>query len=88
MARVIYAAEAERELYALPRSVYDAFQRAFDALEADPLDPGAPYRVKLLREAGGRRVIRFGNWGAIFRIERETIRILRVGPRSTLYRGR
>lgn len=88
MPRVSYAAEAERELYALPRSVFDAFQLAFDALARDPLDPGPPFRVKMLREPNGRRVIRFGIWGAIYRIEGDGVRILKVGPRSTLYQGR
>jgi mRNA-degrading endonuclease RelE of RelBE toxin-antitoxin system len=85
--RVAYAQEAEDELYRLPRSAYEEFQRAFDALERDSEHPGAPYRVHHLRERGGRSVIRFGNWGAIFRIEGTAIRILKVGPRSTLYRG-
>ncbi|HTT45717.1 MAG TPA: type II toxin-antitoxin system RelE/ParE family toxin [Thermoplasmata archaeon] len=87
MPRIVYSREAEEELYRLPRSVYDRFQRAFDALEVDPVSPGTDYRVKRLREAGGRRVVRFGRWGAIYRIEGENVRILKVGPRSTLYRG-
>ena len=86
MPKVVLAAKAERELYSLPRTVVDEFQRAFDALERDATDPGQPYRVKPLREPAGRRVIRFGNWGAIFRVEGDRIRILKVGPRSTLYR--
>jgi mRNA-degrading endonuclease RelE of RelBE toxin-antitoxin system len=85
--RIVYAVQAERELYQLPRTIYDEFQRAFDALEADPFEPGGVYRVKRLREPGGRWVVRIGIWGAIFRVEGDRIRILKVGPRSTLYRG-
>jgi len=85
--RIVYAARAELELYRLPLNVYNKFQQAFDALERDPFDPGPGYRVKPLREPGGRWVIRFGIWGAIFRVEGDAVRILKVGPRSTLYRG-
>jgi mRNA-degrading endonuclease RelE of RelBE toxin-antitoxin system len=85
--RIVYAVRAERELYQLPRTIYDEFQRAFDALEVDPFEPGSVYRVKRLRETGGRWVVRFGIWGAIFRVEGDKIRILKVGSRSTLYRG-
>ena len=87
MPRIVYAVRAERELYQLPQTVYEEFQQAFDALEADPFEPGGVYRVKRLREPGGRWVVRFGIWGAIFRVEGDQIRILKVGPRSTLYRG-
>ncbi|HLY77337.1 MAG TPA: type II toxin-antitoxin system RelE/ParE family toxin [Thermoplasmata archaeon] len=87
MPRIVYAVQAERELYQLPRAVYEAFQAAFDALEANPFEPGEGFRVKRLREPGGRWVIRFGIWGAIFRVEGDQIRILKVGPRSTLYRS-
>lgn len=57
-------------------------------MERDPLNPGPPFRVKALREPKGRRVIRFGVWGAIYRIEGDSVRILKVGARSTLYQGR
>ena len=87
MHRIVYAVQAERELYRLPRAVYDKFQQAFDALEADPVEPGGGHRVKRLREPGGRWVLRFGIWGAIFRVEGDKIRILKVGPRSTLYQS-
>jgi mRNA-degrading endonuclease RelE of RelBE toxin-antitoxin system len=84
---IVYSTRAERELYRLPRNIYDEVQGAFDALESDPFEPGPGYRVKALREPGGRWVIRFGIWGAIFRVEGNQVRILKVGPRSTLYRG-
>lgn len=86
MPRIVYAVRAERELYQLPRSVFNEFQRVFDALERDPFEPGGNLRVKRLREPGGRWVVRFGIWGAIFRVVGDQVRILKVGPRSTLYR--
>lgn len=88
MFRVVFSPGVEQDLYSLPRSIYDEFQKAFDALEQDPVDPGAGYRVKRLRGPSGNRVLRFGVWGAIFRAEGDQIRILKVGARSMLYRGR
>lgn len=88
MTRVVIAVDAERELLRVPPRAYRALVRAFEALAADPFDPGAGYRVKQLRERGGRWVVRLGTWGAIYRVEGNELRILKIGPRSTLYRGR
>jgi hypothetical protein len=86
--RVVYSPGVELDLYGLPREVFDGFQRAFDALEIDIDAPGPEVRVKRLRGPSGDRVIRFGIWGAIHRVEGDRILIPKVGPRSTLYRGR
>ncbi|MGI0054147.1 MAG: type II toxin-antitoxin system RelE family toxin [Thermoplasmata archaeon] len=88
MPRVVYSPGVEQDLYRLPRTVFDSFQRAFDALEIDPVAPGPRYRIKRLRGVSGDLVVRFDNWGAIYRVEGDQIRVLKVGPRSTLYRGR
>lgn len=36
MLKVVYSPGAERDLYSLPRDIFDSFQAAFDALEASP----------------------------------------------------
>jgi mRNA-degrading endonuclease RelE of RelBE toxin-antitoxin system len=86
--RVEYVGPAERELYRLPRPIVVAFETAFLELSDRPFDSGSGYRVKPLRETGGRWVVRIGSYGAIYRVEGNTLRVLKVGPRSTLYRPR
>lgn len=86
MPQVVFSRKAEAELYRLPRDVVASFQVVFDSLERAPFQSGPSFRVRQLREAGGRWVARFGGYGAIYRVEGPSVLILKVGPRSALYR--
>jgi mRNA-degrading endonuclease RelE of RelBE toxin-antitoxin system len=59
----------------------------FELLAETPFESRASFRVKRLRDAGGRWVVRVGMYGAIYRVEGDAIKVLKVGPRSTLYRA-
>jgi mRNA-degrading endonuclease RelE of RelBE toxin-antitoxin system len=78
---------AESELYRLPRAAAESLRSTFERLAEEPFESGTGYRVKRLRDTGGRWVVCVGKYGAIYRVEGDAIKILKVGPRSNLYRS-
>jgi mRNA-degrading endonuclease RelE of RelBE toxin-antitoxin system len=85
--RVELTVSAESELYQLPRPAAESVRATLELLADAPFESKAGYRVKRLRDAGGRWVVRVGMYGAIYRVEAGAIKVLKVGPRSTLYRA-
>jgi mRNA-degrading endonuclease RelE of RelBE toxin-antitoxin system len=85
--RVDLTVSAEFELYRLPRPGAESLLSTFEKLAEEPFESGHGYRVKRLRDTGGRWVVRVGKYGAIYRVEGDAMKILKVGPRSTLYRA-
>ncbi|MGP8072691.1 MAG: type II toxin-antitoxin system RelE family toxin [Thermoplasmata archaeon] len=87
MLTVRLSISAESEPYRLPRPAAELLRSTFEKLAEEPFESGPGYRVKRLRDPGGRWVVRVGKYGAIYCVEGKGMKVLKVGPRSTLYRG-
>ena len=80
---VLLERNAERALYALPKSDVRLVIESLDALESDPRPPGAK---KLLKQEGYR--IRKGKYRILFTVDDSArlVRTYRMGHRRDVYR--
>ncbi|MGP8072688.1 MAG: type II toxin-antitoxin system RelE family toxin [Thermoplasmata archaeon] len=83
--RVELTVSAESELYRLPRPAIESLRSTFEKLAEEPFESGPGYRVKRLRDPGGRWVVRVGRHGAIYRVE--GVGSSNSGPRSSRNSG-
>ena len=77
--KVVYSRAAAREARRLPELV-----ARINDYAADPTTRAVD--VEALKGQPGVKRIRWGDWRALFRIEGDEMRILRIGQRKEIYR--
>lgn len=78
-----YAGTAKKDRPKLPKKVQEQIQRDIEKkLTTSPEVFGKPLRKSLK----GYRRLRVGNYRVIFRIEKNTVKIFRIGHRSIIYK--
>lgn len=81
--QLIYRKEALKALLKLPRNVALNIRDKVEVLAADPF--ASNNNVKALDGTDGYR-LRVGDWRIIYRIDSETLEVLRIGPRGGIYK--
>ncbi len=80
--QVLYHPEIQSDIAGLPKNMKERIRKAIEQrLGTDPLRYGIPLR----RSLHGYRKLRTGDYRIIFKIEQETVVILKIGHRKEVY---
>jgi len=83
---IVFTEAAQRQLEALPDSVHKRLARVVPLLLAEPFRPRPGLDVKPLTGHQGLWRLRIGHYRGIYCLDGSTLRFLRFGHRSTVYR--
>ena len=79
----VYHPEVARDIAGFPRNIKSRIQKAIEArLILDPVKFGEPLR----RSLSGFRKLRVGDYRVIYRIQGQTVIILKIGHRKEVYK--
>lgn len=80
---LLYHPEVQKDIARFPRNIKERIHRSIEKrLLVDPIRYGDPLR----RDLRGYRKLRVGDYRVIYRIEKETILILKIGHRREVYK--
>jgi mRNA interferase RelE/StbE len=80
--RLLYHPLVAEDIEKLPGNIKERLRKAIEMrLAADPLRAGRPLRQSL----AGYRKMRVGDYRIIYRVEAETIVVLKIGHRKDVY---
>jgi mRNA interferase RelE/StbE len=80
---ILYAdSVVKKDIPALPLKQKAQIKKAIEErLTVDPVGLGKPLRYSLF----GHRRLRVGDWRIIYRIENDTVKIVKIGNRKSVY---
>ena len=84
VAKVLISDAAYRELVAMPTVIAARMRGIFERLEAWPTVTGAK---PLRHDLKGHYRIRTGKYRVVFRVEGDTVKVLRIDHREDVYEG-
>ena len=80
--QISYHPEIEDDISGLPKNIKTRVQKAIEQrLLADPIRYGVPLRRSLY----GYRKLRVGDYRVIFKLDKDTIVVLKIGHRKEVY---
>ena len=83
MKRVAYSKDAVKTIRRLPANISATIRAKIEQYAVDPMS--LANNVKELRGESGVLRLRVGDWRVLFVVDAETLTVVRVGPRGSVY---